>query len=239
LISAAVMAVALAVALTVRLPTIAPVAGVQPKPRSAQIRISKIDPNRPDRIAEEIELRESVALYLPTRRNTSVLDELPANILQEPGSAYRPFPPKHIYSEGSFDLHFPELEPTLIRPADVLALGQTSNVLSSIGEQDVSLKPLSARVASLEVVDSETGSVAYRKEISKDLGGDGFPKGEWRPLELLVTVNSFGLVGTPTIVTGESSGSDENDAFFCNFLANRIHIENHLSPGVYAVRIGP
>jgi len=238
LISAAVIAVALAFALTVRMPTMPSAPSTTKEERPAAVWVSKIDPSRPDRIAEEIELRESVPLYLPTRRNTSVFEELPAHILREPGTAYPYYPAKHVYSDTTFELRFPDGEPPLVQATDVLTLGQTTNVLSDIGKKDVSLKPLSDRVASLEVVDSKTGRVAYRQEISKALGAD-FPKGDWRPLELLITVDTFGLVGTPTVVTGEGSGSDEIDAIFCNFLAKRFLIGNHVPPGVYVVRIGP
>jgi len=192
LISAAVTFVALAVALTVRVPALPSTPHGKKEERTAAIWLSKIDRNRPDRIAEEIELRESVPLYLPTSRNTSVFEELPANILREPGTAYSSYPPKHVYSDTSFDLHFPDRAPALVQPTDVLTLGQTTNVLSDIGEKDVLLKPLTDRAASLEIVDGKTGNIAYRQEISKALAAD-FPKGDWHPLELLITVDTAGL----------------------------------------------
>ena len=229
------MIVALAVAFTVKMPT---VPSTPREERAPSVWLSRMDPNRPDRIAEEIELRESVPLYLPTRRNTSVFDELPSHILREPGTAYPSYPARYVYSDTSFELRFPDRDPPLVQPTDVLALGQTTNVLSDLGQKDISLKPLSARIAGLEIVDVKTGNVVYRQEISKALG-DGFPKGDWHPLELLINVDTFGLVGTPTVITGEGSGSDEIDAFFCNFLAKRFHIGDHVPPGVYSVRIGP
>src|SRR4051812_34079956 len=98
-ISAAVTAVALAVAFTVKIPLIPSAPQEMGERHPPAVWLSRIDPVRPDRIAEEIDLRDAVPLYLPTRRNTSVFEELPSHMLREPQTVYRPFPAKHVYSE--------------------------------------------------------------------------------------------------------------------------------------------
>jgi len=237
-ISGAVVVLCVLAATMVRLPKLPGLEGDRSRKRPSEVWLTKMNSAKPDRVSEELELRESVSLYWPTARNTSVFEELPKGMLRDPGALYRAYPARYVNPETSFDLKFPETEPTLERPVDVLSFGKTASALTELGQRDVAIPPLTERAACIEARDTKTGNMGYRREISKPEGSN-FPNGEWQPLEIMINVDTLGLVGTPTIVTGGGSGSDEVDAFFCNYLATRLRIGERLRPGVYSVTVGP
>jgi len=63
------------------------------------------------------------------------------------------------------------------------------------------------------------------------------PTDNWHPLELIGVINRAGMVGQLSLV--ESSGVDEVDSIFRNYLAQTLHLGERLTPGFYRILVGP
>jgi hypothetical protein len=77
------------------------------------------------------------------------------------------------------------------------------------------------------------------KLLRNELAIEARPRGDkpWEPVEFQAVVNTSGLV-VPLVVT-KSSGVEEVDAHFRNFLARSFRIGQRLPPGFYRITVAP
>lgn len=191
-------------------------------------------PEQRDRDRQEVTDLEP--LFLPTRRNASVLS-LPAQASRELGSMGSDFPPNYSISESSGGVNFPDLVPVPGNPVQVLSLGEPPNPWPEVGRADINVPTFPARLAFIEVRLAKSGQPVLSEAIASSALPSGMPTADWAPLEFLVAVDSIGLVGAP-VSTG-STTSDEVESFFRNFIVRGFQLGARLSPGFYSVRVGP
>lgn len=184
--------------------------------------------------ARNDELLKIEPLFLPTRFNASVLS-LPPQARQEPGSMSFTFPPYFAISESAGGLALPEPIAVPEHPAGGLAVGEPPNPWPEVGQLDSQVAVLPARGAYIEVRRAGSGKLEFAVTIaSEEL--KAAPAG-WEPLEFLVAVDPAGLVGAP--VATRATAADDVQSYFRSFLAKQFHLGARLSPGFYAVTVGP
>jgi hypothetical protein len=185
-------------------------------------------------LLDQATLLDPRPLFLPTPFNTSQ-PSLPISTRREPGQVFPLFGSKLTFVEANADLRFPPAVTAPEDPAKALEVGHTANPFFDYGRQDDTATAVPARVAYLEVLQAKTG----HRMLTQPLVGVDSPalQADWHPMELLAVVDRNGLVIRPTIVSG--SGNDEVDSFLRNFLAKGFRLGEHLTPGIYALRVGP
>lgn len=187
-----------------------------------------------DRARQEL-LLDLEPLFLPTVHNTSVVT-LPPQTRREPASMAATVQPKLTLSESSGGVPFPEVVEVPARPIMALSLGEPPNPWPEVGRADVLIPELPARLAYVEVARADDGKPFLQESVPKSEDSP-VPAADWAPVELLIAIDSAGLVGEP-VITG-STTSDEVETFFRNFVVKKLRLGARLSPGFYTVRIGP
>ncbi|PTY07719.1 hypothetical protein DB347_05695 [Opitutaceae bacterium EW11] len=184
--------------------------------------------------AQNDDLLKIEPLFLPTRFNASVL-KLPPQARREPGSMSFSFPPYFAISESAGGLPLPEPIAVPERPVDALSVGEPPNPWPEVRRLDIDLPPFAPRGAFVEVRRAETGALELAVPVAvQDLAG---APTDWAPLEFLVAVDSAGLVGAP--VATRATVADDVQTYFRVFLAKQFHLGARLTPGFYAVTVGP
>ncbi|MDR0353681.1 MAG: hypothetical protein LBI02_10175 [Opitutaceae bacterium] len=255
-------AVMLALSRTVRLGGPARAAGGGPGRAGAAgvaggpLGISRIDGDRARGTAleEQAVLFDPTPLFLPTARNASHAG-IGMAVRREPGEVFRPFPPRLVYSDSVFAVAFPDPVAPPSAPVAVLEIGRTANPCVPLGRFERELPPLAGRLAFVEVLKAASGEQVLTVEFGEGgpggadgtgAGADGTGAGadfdalrseNWRPLELLASLDSAGFTGAPLIVQG--SGSDRVDKAVREMLIRKLHLGQRLQAGFYVFRVGP
>jgi hypothetical protein len=226
LISAAAAALGLALLLALfRVPTAAP----SPSRRSGPPIILK--PGRTDELA----LRDLTPLFLPTPYNAA-----PSELTQpQPGSSY--------FDRDAVKLKFSDADPGLQLPAPfhapaapIDALAHSPGPLAAgIGRTNAAITPLPTRGAYVEVFAAATGESVLAQALGVNARPTeaGHEVQGWKPMEFIASVDPVGLVG-PVWVTS-SSGVEDVDNFFRNYLARTFRLGDRLTPGFYRIVVGP
>ncbi|MDR0902770.1 MAG: hypothetical protein LBM92_08380 [Opitutaceae bacterium] len=205
--------------------------------------ISRIDGGRARGTAleEQAVLFDPTPLFLPTARNASQAD-IGLAARREPGEVFRPFPPRLVYSDSVFAAAFPDPMAAPAGPVAALGIGHTANPYVPLGRFERELPPLAGRLAFVEVLKAASGEkvlampfVAGTAAGAADLGG--LRAENWRPLELLASLDRAGFTGAPVITRG--SGSEQVDRLVRDTLLRELHRAQRLPPGFYILRIGP
>jgi len=226
----AVFAVGLAIFVTtVKLPAPPPGAANSPPPPKLVL-AQKTEVNRELAMLTDLE-----PLFLPTSRNTSIL-ELPPQSGREPGSMSFTFAPKLTVSVQGGGVPLPEPVPVVADPISVLRIGAAPNPMPEVGRADVSLPVLPGRAAFIEVRAARSGAMVFSESIPAVLDAKGVT-GEWMPLEFMVAVDTAGLIGAPQVT--RSSGVEDVEVFFRNVLTQQLQLGARLAPGFYTVAVGP
>ncbi len=181
-------------------------------------------------LREKADLFDPAPLFVPTERNFSQRG-LPSALVKQPGGVFGDFGAKLSFNEGGMTPYALEGPSTVETIPEVLARNNEAP-FSGLGEVDAARNPLLERGAIVRV--NLLGSNDM-KEIG--LGDAVPPRTDFPPLEFLVLVGPAGLIGDPVIAL--SSGSEEVDGFFLQFLARTARLGTVLGPGRYRVSVGP
>jgi hypothetical protein len=203
-------------------------------PRSGGIGIAATDGATGSALLKEQALLDPDPLFLPTEFNASEL-RLPELVRGEPGATFQAVSAKYAYSLAAASITFPEPVAIPAQSVDSLTYGRTQNMYEVLGRFDREETALPARFAVIEVVQTQTGRVVLSAPLIE--GPALLASSDWRPLELLASVDATGLIGLPVLARG--SGVEAIDTFFRSYLAKQFHLGERLPPGFYAVRIGP
>jgi hypothetical protein len=121
-------------------------------------------------------------------------------------------------------------------PLDALASETNATTLLGFGRSDVPAQTLQARAGFVEVISAASGERILGEPLQMPearVPGDK----PWAPLEFRARIDAAGLV-IPLVVT-TSSGVEEVDAHFREFLAKTYRIGERLPPGFYRLIVAP
>lgn len=183
-------------------------------------------------VAEEALFFDPTPLFLPTEWNADQKG-LPDSILRNPNRLFANYPAKLQFTQDELALTFtaPRIVPD--SPAEILSQLHDQAPYLGIGQKDEQIPTLAPRGGFLQVMAVQTGQMV----LEQSLPAAASPAGFWRPLEVMAVVNAAGLVGRLSTVV--SSGVEEVDGFFENYLVETYRIGQRLPPGFYRVCVGP
>jgi hypothetical protein len=219
--------------LYVRLPETAAPKPVKTATGASAVSITRIGGD--NKLLEQVALYDPKPLFLPTTINNSD-PELPASFRREPGRALKSIPPRLTYREYEMNVVLPEAISVPADAVQAVRVGDAPNPFFAFGRVNYPYTPLSPRLALLEVLQSRTGRTVLSSPLQAR-PADKFPSVDWQPLEMVVAVESSGLVGEPTVTSG--SGFEEVDRYFRDLLLQHFRLGARLPPGFYTLRIGP
>ncbi len=229
LISAAVAVLAMVIVLPLfRAPRISSFTTPAKKP----VPPIRLIPGRPD----ELDLRDLAPLFLPTKYNARPT-ELHA---REPGSSY--------FYRDEVHLVFADVNPALkirssvaVPKSPIETLADTPDPLAlGIGRTNADIEPMPANGSHLDVYSGEGARSVLSVVLPVDAEPTSLAKSanlDWHPLELEAAVDATGLVG-PLLITS-SSGVEDVDSHYRNYLVRVFRIGDRLPPGFYRIVIGP
>jgi hypothetical protein len=205
-------------------------------PAETGLGIAVLDAEEDSARLEEQALFAPDPLFLPTPYNASEL-AVPELRRREPGAAFAPGSAKLTYSVDAATIPFPEVFPMPARAVDSLIFGKRDGLYPVLGRFATEEPALPARMAFIEVIQSKTGRTVYSAALTIDDAPEAIRSANWRPLELLTTVDASGMIGLPVVASG--SGVASIDSFFRSYLAKAFHLGERLPPGFYILHVGP
>jgi hypothetical protein len=201
-----------------------------PRPAEPFVRVGSAPGTGSELLREKADFFDPAPLFVPTARNYSQRG-LPAALVKQPGGVFGDFEAKLSFAEGGLTPYAFEGPAGGDSLPEVLARNNEAP-FSGFGEVDSVRNPLAARTAVVRV--NLLGSNEIR---DIDLGAAVPPRTDFPPLEFLVLVGPAGLIGEPVIAL--SSGAEEIDGFFLQFLGRSARLGTVLGPGRYRVTVGP
>lgn len=234
-IAAVVIALVVLAATMIRLPK--PAGGNTTRSITSSVAIARVDPSGGNAaLLQQVELYDPKPLFLPTAINSSD-PELPTGMRREPGAAFRAFPAQYAFDEYDMKrVAFPEPIGVPENPVQGLAVGEAPNPFYALGRINYAAKPLPTRQAFIEVQQAKNGRTVLAMPLQADRP-DALPAVDWQPMEMIIAIESSGMVGEPTVTSG--SGFEAVDNFFRMYVAKQFRLGARLPPGFYALRIGP
>lgn len=185
--------------------------------------------------SEALAMRDLAPLFLPTPFNAAPKTARPA----QPGRAFFDNDPgQHtLFSEDNPQLVLPPVVTPPATPAAALTLPPPP-LAAGFGRTNSSVPVLPATGGRVDVYAGGGGSallgVTLPASAAPARGGAG---GAWQPLEFSAAIGPAGLVDS--LVLTRSSGAEEIDAYFRNYLASQFHLGDRLPPGFYRVVVAP
>lgn len=169
-------------------------------------------------------------LFLPTSLNFGQ-GGLPRRLVRQPGQIFESFAPK---------LHFPDALATPyaaelgLGPENLPELLGRANEapfagLGESGRLELAPQPRAAFI--------EVKSMLGERLEHRPLAGIALPRAEFAPMEFIIAVGPAGVIGKPMLAV--SSGWEDVDAFFRDYLTKTYRIGERLAPGRYRVLVGP
>lgn len=181
-------------------------------------------------LREKADLLDPAPLFVPTARNYGQRG-LPADMVKQPGGVFADFGPKLSFEGASLVRYATEDGDLETNLAEILARNNEAP-FSGLGENSSLAPILNQRGAAILVKNLE------QKEIRNIEVPPGVPpRGDFPPAEFLLVVGPAGLIGDPVIAV--SSGFEEVDVFFLDFLVRTARLGAILAPGRYLVVVGP
>lgn len=200
-------------------------------PLSPLVRVVSADSATPDQVLRErAELLDPTPLFFPTEWNYGLQPERVASLGQL-GQVFGSFEAKLTVGDQSMVPFRLEGTPVPEKLSDVLSQGSEAS-FDGMGQIDRQRSTLPVRAGHVEVRDLENGNLI----ISQSLTGISPPRGDFAPLEFLVTVSSGGMVGDPVLTT--ASEGEDVDNFFRDYLVRSYRLGERLLPGRYRVLVG-
>ena len=169
-------------------------------------------------------------LFLPTAQNFGQ-GRLPRSLRPQPGQVFANFPEQLNFGDRSLRAYASAPGVVAENLSEVLSRANEAP-FAGLGESGAELGKATPRSAMLEVKALDGTELGH--EV---LSGLALPRSEFAPLEFVVAIGVAGAIGRPVLVT--SSGWDEVDAFFRDYVENTYRIGARLAPGRYRVLIGP
>lgn len=182
-------------------------------------------------LRERAGLFDPTPLFFPTDRNFGQRD-LPDRLRPQPDQVFGSYGPKLTVKDQNMKVYGVETGLVPEKPIDVLNQGNEAP-FAGMGHLDLPRPETAQRVGFLEVRSFKNGQTI----LQQSLNGLAVPRLDYAPLEFIVSVSAFGLVGEPVLASG--SGWEEVDAFFQTYLVKRFRLGQRLSPGHYRVWVGP
>jgi hypothetical protein len=186
-------------------------------------------------LKERADLFDPTPLFFPTEWNYGQR-ALPETMRRQPGQVFGSFDANFTFAEQNIKTYGAEAVVVPERLADVLVQGN-EKPFAGIGQIDMQRAPLSERSGFLEV----TGFLDGRVVLKQALKSLAVPRLDFGPMEFLVVVSSYGMVGEPILmsVSGLEEVDEDVDSFFRNYLVKSFRLGERLSPGRYRVLVGP
>ncbi|MBL4575520.1 MAG: hypothetical protein JKY51_05385 [Opitutaceae bacterium] len=207
--------------------------GVPPK-----VLLTRINQEVDQVLKEQLQLFDNKPLFLPTKwnyansENFSVKDSRLVEVFKTEAPSFFP-------SEGVFE-SFSQVSGDIIENPDDVLKGVNGSYLRALGQRDEPVKPVSTRMAAIEVYSTRAGSIVYSEEVGlrEERLGDFSHQGLlWMPVEFLILIDITGAIGRPLLTA--SSGSEEIDDFFRDFISEELNLAKKIDPGYYRILIGP
>jgi hypothetical protein len=178
----------------------------------------------------DMSLFDPTPLFLPTEWNARP-NAMAINALREP---FTDFSANYTFTDEAARVAFPEAVATPAKPVDALGIGPPEAPFLGLGRVDQNIAAPPPRDALVEIVSLGDGREVLRQALQ-----GVHPPGEvdlyW--LEFLAVVAPTGLVGSPALTT--SSGVEQVDSFYQNYLVKVLHVGERLAPGFYRIKVGP
>lgn len=205
--------------------------GVEPKATEPFVQLA--DSGRADAarvLQERAEILDPTPMFLPTQRNAGQKG-LPSRLVARPGQVFVDFGARLSVGEADLANYGADAVGAPDTLTEVLARSNEAP-FAGLGETADTRIQLIRRQAYVDVK-----SLQGRVIISESISGSKRPAGDFLPLQFIATVASSGLVGDPQLVL--SSGAEEVDVFFRDYLVKTARLGERLAPGVYRVSVGP
>lgn len=181
-------------------------------------------------LQERAELLDPTPMFLPTPRNAGQMG-LPAQLVARPGQIFTDFQPRLSVEEANLPNFGADTVGTAEGLTEVMARSNEAP-FAGLGEVSDAAARLAKRTAFFEVK-----ALRGKSMIAEPVAATGVPRGDFAPLEFVATISAAGLVGEPMLVA--SSGAEEVDSFFRDYLVRTARLGERLAPGVYRVLVGP
>lgn len=181
-------------------------------------------------LQERAELMDPTPMFLPTTHNAGQKG-LPSQLVARPGQVFANFTARLNTPESSLPNY--GADPTAVADTltDVMARSNESP-FAGLGERAGAVPRLAQRTGFVEVK-----ALQGNRLIAEAVESTGVPRSDFAPMEFLANVSTAGLVGDPMLVA--SSGAEEVDSYFRDYLAKSARLGQRLAPGIYRVQIGP
>ena len=181
-------------------------------------------------VRERADIFDPAPLFVPTVRNFAQ-QGLPAALAKQPGRVFGDFGAKLSFDEGGL-APFAAESPLAVESLPEILARNNEAPFSGLGEVARQGRASPARGAAVSI--KLMGSSEIRQ---LEVGPAALPRADFPPLEFLVAVGPAGLIGEPVIAL--SSGFEEVDGFFMEFLVRTARLGSVLGPGRYRVVVGP
>ncbi len=183
---------------------------------------------------EGMSLRDPVPLYLPTPMNSGHTEALAFDGRGEPVAAFRNYPASLNFSDAGLRVDFPAPVAVPSGVVEAIQVDQGARMFQYVGRRRNELPGVEPRLGYLEVARADDGTTVFAEVLPSVAEA---PASDWGPLDMVVAVNTSGLIGTPVVT--QSSGSARFDAWLPGYLANSFRIGQRLHPGIYRISLGP
>lgn len=178
----------------------------------------------------DLNLLDPTPLFLPTEWNARP-NAVRMKALREPFDDYDM---KRTFTDEAANVAFPKMGPVPAAPVDALAIGPPEAPFLGMGRLDRKVAEPPPRDALVEIFSLGDGREVFRQAL-QGVRPPGDVDLYW--LEFLAVVAPTGLVGSPALTT--SSGVEQVDSFYQNYLVKVLCAGERLAPGFYRIKVGP
>jgi len=184
--------------------------------------------------ADELTMRDLAPLFLPTDYNAAPQPmQAP-----EPGRDYFEREP---VAHTLFDVDTPKLRiaprvPVPAVPAEVVGLPPPP-LAAGVGRTNRELAPAPPSGGHVDIYAAEGAQSVLGLALDVAAAPPASAAARWQPLEFTAAVDRGGLADA--LVLTRSSGVEEVDVHFRNFLARSFHLGDRLPPGFYRIVVAP
>lgn len=182
-------------------------------------------------LKEQSLIFDSEPIFIPTEWNES--SDPFKNIRHD--ALFQDFPPATtLYDQKKLSAIINE-KPAISSPSDVLNT-KFINPFIGINQNSLNILPLKSRTAYVVIQNLNSSSVVKEYEIIDALDVE-INEQLWTPVEFLLIVDDTGPV-MPLLVT-ESSGTEQIDNFFKNYISKPLLRLGSLPAGYYRISVSP
>jgi hypothetical protein len=188
-----------------------------------------------DVMAERLAAYDPTPLFLPTALNSTEA-AFPETTRQGADLPFTEIAARLPFARGTANVPFPPPVVVPAGPVEGLKLYAGIGQPLALGQLDYAVSRLPARLGQVEAINAQGAKVAINLDLDAAKAAR-LPEVDWAPLELTGAVTSAGLVGGLSVTL--SSGSEETDAFFIEYLTQTLRLGERLPSGFYTLHVGP